>query len=199
MSRVAAAVLFVLVLASGGPALADGDVFFGLGFGPGRMTGALAEQFAGGSGLRFRFGFRNRRFGTELGISMGNVDTTRDLDTAMMYAYRPAATFYALDGRTFQLLVRAGLGFGAISGSGMTEVACELVEECVTKPGRQQVSYPGASLDAGLAAQVHLGGGIRHVMLWIDVGTSLTRHQIDGATTTGRTYELTIGIARAFR
>jgi len=198
VSRVASAVLFVLVLASGGPALADGDAFFGLGFGPGRMAGALAEQFSGGSGLRFRLGFRGRRFGSELGISIGDVDTTRDLDTAIMYAYRPAATFYALDGRTFQLLARAGLGFGAISGTRMTEVACELAEECVTKSSQQQVRYPGASLDAGLTAQVHLGRDIRHVMLWIDVGTSLTRHQIDGTTTSGRTYELTIGIANAF-
>jgi hypothetical protein len=199
---VAFVLALVLVLVTSAPAVsgpaADGNAFWGLGVGVAGTDGRLAEKFSGGGGMRFRFGFRIGRLGAEIQIAATGIDSKLEGDSALMYAYRPAATVYAMKARTFQLLGRAGLGFGGISSTRAVQVPCVPPEECLTKLGEQDLSYPGVSLDVGAIAQVHLGRAESHVMLWLDFGGSFTRHQIEGVPTTGRVRELTFGIANAF-
>ncbi|MBS1120578.1 MAG: hypothetical protein H6Q90_2806 [Deltaproteobacteria bacterium] len=205
MSRIVIAFVLVLLLvlttsapAVSGPATGDVNAFWGLGVGVAGTDGRLAAQFSGGGGLRLRLGFRVGRLGAELQIAATGIASKLDGESAFMYAYRPAATFYVIKARMFQLLGHAGLGFGAISSSRSVQVPCAPPEECATKLGEQGLSYPGVSLDAGVTAQVHLGRDKSHAMLWLDFGGSFTRHQIEGVPTTGGIHELTLGIANAF-
>jgi hypothetical protein len=192
-------VLLVLLASASDASGDDGDSFLGVGVGSGvAIRGELAERVGGrGFGMRGRMGFRIGHLGAELHLAASSAEVS-GYSSASVAAIKPALTFHALVRGRFGLLARAGLGFGEIRATRTIQVPCALVEECTTRPELESVSFPGLWLDAGATAQVFLGSE-QHVMLWIDLAGSLTRHQIEGELRTGYTRELAVGIARAFR
>jgi hypothetical protein len=194
--RIAIALVMLAVPAGAEPEI--GGVL-GLGGGPARIAGTLAERFSRrGPAGQLRMGFQIGRAGAEVRFALIGLDDHADLESPVLLAVTPSATVYLVSRRPFQLLARGGLGFGSLTGSRMTTIACVPPEECLTKLERESVSYPGVSLDAGVTAQLHLGRRTNHAMLWLDLGQAWRRHRVEGSVETGRTRALVIGIADAF-
>lgn len=191
----------VLALAAASPASAgDFDGYFGVGFGGGpSLGGELGAAFArtGGHG-GLRLGMRFDRVGAELAFRGGGLETELDLDSPAYLAWRPALTVYLLARRPLQVLARGGLGFGWIQGTRQEEVPCTLAEECGTRLEEKSVSYAGVSFDAGLVAQLHLARRRgQHAMLWVELGASALRFQLEDTTLAGHAVDLTFGVAIA--
>lgn len=191
-------VLLALVLV---PAVARAEStehsLVGLGFGPAAtVSDDLADEVRGeGPSARMRFGGRFDRVGVELVLAVANLASADGSVDAMVLG-GPTLAWYAIAQRRLQVGVRGGILVGSITGAHEGQVPCGPRDECVTRPGTVEVSRGGYAFDLGVTAQVALGPrrGSRAVV-WIDLGTELSRFQWDDRVVTGRATKLVIGVA----
>lgn len=203
------AAVAVVTLAAASPALAapgDGptaNTLLGLGFGPSStLHGGLAARFTGeGVTGRVRLGGRVGRLGFEIDTTVIGV-AGDELDQAAIVMAVPTIGYYLLAHPHVQLALRAGLGYGGLTGTmpGPPPPPCVDPEEGC--PGRddESVNYPGLALEVGATFQLHLGrrrGG--RAIVWADLGLSTARFQMDDELVTGRVVGLTFGIAHGIQ
>jgi hypothetical protein len=202
------AAITIAVTSVGAAAAAPGDgptanTVLGLGFGPSStLGGALAERFTGdGVTGRVRMGGRVGRLGFEIDTSVVGV-TGGDLDHAAIVMAVPTIGYYPLAHPHVQLELRAGLGYGALTGTvyGPSPPPCVDPDEGCPTADDEDVVYPGLALDVGATFQLHLGrrrGG--RAILWADAGLSMLRFQMEDELVTGTVVGLTVGIAHGLQ
>jgi outer membrane protein W len=199
---IAAALSFAFVLASGGPLPAQdlkGRELLGVRFGGLVSTGALNEEFGGGSEIELHFihGITNR-WGVDVSLSSHNFGAAKDQDKNLayfdrtdvdlqMFSVAAGLIYYRTMGGRWRPTIEAGPGLysvNAILSSGFYEAQ---------KTDNHFGIYAGLGLLYRLAKTVQLNANVKYHLVFIGTDMEDTVYFYTGENSVGF-FQIAVGI-----